>query len=228
MSKKSIRKFWFVIVTVIVSVCSILPAWADAAPYDFYDDAVLTDTYYEVAAPDGYVNMRSGPGTEFNIITPIYNGEILEANYAIATKMGGGLNWAQIVYKGEYGWVALSQVKLYKETKKEEKKYGEFDAEYEAQKQAQKQEEKRQEEEVKAQASVQASVEEKVEATVSAMSEAESKFEKEQPQEQEDRAESDISNSISDTNSQLLIVVVVAVLLLVGIAIALLVVMLKK
>lgn len=67
-------------------------------------------TYVEVSAPDGYVNLRSGPGTEYDIILPISNGELLEIINNGYTSDGKWINVAYW-YDGWYeGWVASSQV----------------------------------------------------------------------------------------------------------------------
>lgn len=59
----------------------------------------------KVDAPDGYVNFRTGPGTDYNIITPINNGIVLEV---YETDSSG--KWLKVYYKDKLGWVSKSQV----------------------------------------------------------------------------------------------------------------------
>ncbi len=61
--------------------------------------------FVEVAAPDGYVNLREGAGTQYDIVTPIYNGTILR----VYAKSGDG-NWFNVTMEDCEGWVAASQV----------------------------------------------------------------------------------------------------------------------
>lgn len=68
------------------------------------------DVYVIVAAPDGYVNFRTGPGTNYDIIMPIYNGEEL---WVIGEE--AGTNWIQVKYLLDSGyitgWVNKTQVR---------------------------------------------------------------------------------------------------------------------
>ena len=65
--------------------------------------------YVEVAASDGGVNMRQGPGVEYEIVREmIPNGEILYIEYeGIATN---GNSWGYTEYEGIEGWVSLNMV----------------------------------------------------------------------------------------------------------------------
>lgn len=72
---------------------------------DIHDAETVSKLYeVEVAAPDGYVNFRTGPSTDYEVITAIYNGETLEVN-----EENG--NWLKVTFYGDTGWVAKSQVK---------------------------------------------------------------------------------------------------------------------
>ncbi len=72
-----------------------------------------------VNAPDGYVNLRTGPGTDYDIICRIPNDESLESYRKQATAQNGK-NWLKVTYFNEEdnevgykwltGWVAESQV----------------------------------------------------------------------------------------------------------------------
>ncbi len=71
-----------------------------------YTDTVMPEGclyYVQVTAPDGYVNFRTGAGTDFGIITTISNGEILEVY------IDNG-DWLCVEYDDRTGWVAASQV----------------------------------------------------------------------------------------------------------------------
>lgn len=97
----------------------ILTIYDDKDIYDctFYDSATIGDYSYEessdvyviVAAPDGYVNFRTGPGTNYEIVMPIYNGEEL---WVVGEEPG--TNWIQVKYLGNEGyitgWVNKTQV----------------------------------------------------------------------------------------------------------------------
>jgi len=58
-----------------------------------------------VNAPDGYVNLREGAGTNFNDIKKITNGVVLN----VYEESPDG-NWLQTEYQGSSGWIASSQV----------------------------------------------------------------------------------------------------------------------
>ena len=58
-----------------------------------------------VNAPDGYVNLRDGAGTNYNVVKKITNGVVLNV-YEESTDG----SWLQTEYQGDSGWVAASQV----------------------------------------------------------------------------------------------------------------------
>ena len=58
-----------------------------------------------VSADDGYVNMRTGPDTEYAIITPISNGITLP----VFERSSNG-RWYRTEYENKSGWIAASQV----------------------------------------------------------------------------------------------------------------------
>ncbi len=58
-----------------------------------------------VSAPDGYVNFRTGPGTDYDIIMPINNG--IELN---VFEESNNQRWLRIFYDSRSGWIAASQV----------------------------------------------------------------------------------------------------------------------
>lgn len=112
--KKTNKKIYFIVALALIFVFSSVSVWADDAGYDWYDYRDQTGILYIVTAPDGYVNMRMGPGTEYAVRDKISNGEILQAQYMVDTKGNGSFNWLQILYEGEYGWVAMSQISVFK------------------------------------------------------------------------------------------------------------------
>ncbi|MBO6133300.1 MAG: SH3 domain-containing protein [Lachnospiraceae bacterium] len=73
---------------------------ADPGENDRVFDYIRT---VEVAADDGYVNLREGPGTEYGIIREFYNGTLL------FVKEDEG-KWLRVAMPSESGWVAASQV----------------------------------------------------------------------------------------------------------------------
>lgn len=66
--------------------------------------------YVTTAANDGGVNMRSGPGTEYDkVVEMIPNGEklaVMDNGYSTT-----GKSWYKVEYRGMEGWVSASQVK---------------------------------------------------------------------------------------------------------------------
>ena len=66
-----------------------------------------------VNAPDGYVNLRTGPGTSYDIICQINNGESFEL-YGEEAEASNGKKWIKISYytdgRWNDGWVIASQV----------------------------------------------------------------------------------------------------------------------
>lgn len=66
------------------------------------------DQYNMVDAWDGYCNLRMDAGIAYDIITPIYNGEILHVTIRCYNPEDG-LNWGYTEYNGMTGWISLSQ-----------------------------------------------------------------------------------------------------------------------
>ena len=66
--------------------------------------------YVTTAANDGGVNMRSGPGTEYDkVVEMIPNGEKMAVSDEKFSTTGK--KWYKVKYRGTEGWVAASQVK---------------------------------------------------------------------------------------------------------------------
>ena len=64
-----------------------------------------------VGASDGYVNLRSGAGMSYSIITPIYNGTNLYVT-AVLSNSSDGLVWGQTTYNGYTGWISINQTTI--------------------------------------------------------------------------------------------------------------------
>lgn len=83
----------------------------ESEPQEEYVD---NNDYYVVKAPDGYVNLRTGPGKEYDIITPIHNGEYIQSLNEKA-KASNGKTWVKVAWWADghvEGWVIGSQVEL--------------------------------------------------------------------------------------------------------------------
>lgn len=68
--------------------------------------------YFVVKAPDGYVNLRTGPGTDYDVITPIKNGEFIRSLDEEAPAKNGKM-WVKVAWYDDghvEGWVIGSQV----------------------------------------------------------------------------------------------------------------------
>ncbi len=88
-------------------------------------DEVIPEYFRYVKSPDGYANMRSGPGTEYDIICRVPTGEQLEV-YRMNALDSKGKTWVKVVYwhptgekqadgtddpgTTETGWIAESQL----------------------------------------------------------------------------------------------------------------------
>ena len=80
---------------------------------------VKPETLLYVKAPDGYANLRTGPGTEYEIICQIPNGDEMEMYLKDATTQSGK-KWLKVTYFTEAdnedgytwlsGWIAESQL----------------------------------------------------------------------------------------------------------------------
>lgn len=75
-------------------------AFADAGGYDFES----ANYYVYVATPDGGLNIRSGPGVEYE---RVMNGRIPDGVRLYIEYVSG--NWGYTSYKDYIGWVALKQ-----------------------------------------------------------------------------------------------------------------------
>lgn len=89
---------------------SAVYVWGDAASV-WMGEGTETDYEVEVTAPDGGVNLRFGPGTEYEILVEmIPNGTFLRiSREAVASN---GNSWGLTVYHGVQGWIALTQVTI--------------------------------------------------------------------------------------------------------------------
>lgn len=100
------------ILVMVLCVTLTVPgaALADAASGGEYNYQEA-DFYVIVDAPDYYVNFRYGPGMEYGIKYPIYNGEILHVT-ATSDNYYDGLWWGQVDYNGDWGWISISQTSM--------------------------------------------------------------------------------------------------------------------
>lgn len=76
------------------------------------DSAWDVDYNVEVSAPDGGVNFRRGPGTDYEKLIDhmIPNGYVLHISREATASNGN--NWGFTKYNGLEGWIALTQVSL--------------------------------------------------------------------------------------------------------------------
>ena len=73
--------------------------------YKYDDDGeTIPEFYAYVNAPDGYVNLRTGPGTEYDIICSIENGEAVEVYKNGEAIADNGKKWLKIAYWVDGGW----------------------------------------------------------------------------------------------------------------------------
>ena len=66
-------------------------------PSDNTMEETIPEYFVYVGAPDGYANLRTGPGTEYDIICQIPNGESLEVYRGDATAKNGK-KWLKVAY----------------------------------------------------------------------------------------------------------------------------------
>ena len=104
----------FVIVTALLltlMMAATVICYGDAAIEEYWETSQYVDADYYVSAPDGGVNLRQGPGTEYNLVSDslglIPNGTKLHI-YNKA-KADNGKYWGDTSYNGYYGWVFLGQ-----------------------------------------------------------------------------------------------------------------------
>lgn len=90
------------ILCIVLSIlsASFTTAFADAMAFDMKEAGY----YVYVSTPDGGLNMRYGPGTDYDRVTTerIPDGTKLYIEYVSG-------NWGYTVYNGEDGWIALKQ-----------------------------------------------------------------------------------------------------------------------
>lgn len=95
------KKILLILCVAILTICgNIASVFADAAAYDMEP----VDFYVYVATPDGGLNMRHGPGTEYGKVT---ESKIPDGVQLHITLTSG--HWGYTSYNGNYGWVTLKQ-----------------------------------------------------------------------------------------------------------------------
>ena len=90
----------FLSMVMLLIMGSVTTAFADAASYDMEEAGY----YVYVATPDGGLNMRYGPGTDY--------GKVMKGRIPDGVKLYIGYvsgNWGYTSYNGYEGWVALKQ-----------------------------------------------------------------------------------------------------------------------
>ncbi len=99
-------------VTAVFALFLLMPIGASASDLRLPDTAWDVNYTVEVSAPDGGVNFRWGPGTEYGKIqeSMIPNGTLLPI-FKEATAQNGN-NWGLTDYNGSSGWIALTQVSV--------------------------------------------------------------------------------------------------------------------
>ena len=94
------KKLLAVLLGVILVFSAGITAFADAMAYDVEQAGY----YVYVLTPDGGLNMRNGPGTEYNKVLSSTIPDYTRLYIELVSK-----NWGYTSYNGTYGWVALSQ-----------------------------------------------------------------------------------------------------------------------
>ena len=102
------KRIYCMLLTLVLLFGSVQTIWADAAIDWYSEEAVNYDV--EVSAPDGGVNIRYGPGVEYDRLmdSMIPNGVILHVTSQ--AQAANGNYWGYTYYNGMYGWIALTQV----------------------------------------------------------------------------------------------------------------------
>lgn len=95
------KKILLILCMAILIICgNISSVFADAANYDVQS----ADFYVYVATPDGGLNMRYGPGVEYDKVT---DNRIPDGVRLHVTLTSG--HWGYTSYNGNDGWVTLKQ-----------------------------------------------------------------------------------------------------------------------
>jgi len=106
MNSRIIKIVLIMLLAMSLIMASVCISNADAAADWYNETSVSYDV--QVSAPDGYVNVRSGPGVDYDILTSATNGVIMHV--VAEANASNGKTWGQVNYNGYYGWIALSQV----------------------------------------------------------------------------------------------------------------------
>ena len=103
------RKMITLILAVMLVLGLITGPAASVSAAETYTNNIYNVTTY---SSDGVANFRTGPGMEYGIITPIYNGNNLRVT-AVSKNYTDGLVWGQAVYNGNTGWVSMLLTSVY-------------------------------------------------------------------------------------------------------------------
>ena len=112
MKKKSISNYWFLLVAIcILTMCVGKDALADAADVD-WNEYVDVDYDVYVTTPDGGLNMRYGPGVEYDVVIEERIPDYTILHIDMETTDTDGEYWGYTQYGDDYGWVYLNQTTL--------------------------------------------------------------------------------------------------------------------
>ena len=105
------RNIILAVMIFVLSVGCTIITGADAMVDNYIPVSASYDI--QVAASDGGVNFRYGPGVQYGKILSdmIPNGVVLHVNQE--AQAANGNTWANVYYNGYYGWVALSECSVY-------------------------------------------------------------------------------------------------------------------
>lgn len=107
--KKNLKKTLILLVTLItMTFVSTVGVYADAIvePRQGSSKSVSYDVIVADFEGDGYLNLRTGPGTGYDVICRIYDGTGLHITAEIDD--GHGNTWGETYYNGSYGYVNLA------------------------------------------------------------------------------------------------------------------------
>lgn len=103
--KRIMKSNLAVIFCVLLLLLPVLSMTVQAATYP--------STYFsvQVSGSDGSVNLRSGAGTNYNVISSIQNGTVLTIT-GMAYSQYDGFMWGATTWNGYSGWVSLRQTTI--------------------------------------------------------------------------------------------------------------------
>ena len=88
------------------------PALADDAGVRYDYREVSYDVVVAAQDGSGYLYLRYGPGTYYDVICTIHDGTVLHISLT-AQEYGRTTVWGQTEYQGRFGWISLTHTKEY-------------------------------------------------------------------------------------------------------------------